>query len=508
MTLKPLCAFILVSMPLAGLHAAALDRSGQSTAAFFQKGNYAELGISGLMPKVSGVDSAGNAVPEMAEDYEMLSGALKFEVSPTSSFAILYDQPFGAAAEYQGQNNFVADNNNFSDALAVPNAALGITGHTTVEVDSHNTTFLYGYQPMQDVTLFGGPAIQSISGELNLKGPAYSSLNGYSAKLQQDNRLGYVAGFAFEKPEIALRLAVTYRSEIEHHLKTSEAIALPAAVLARLTGVTAQLNGVTAQLNGVNEQLAGVNSNLAQVNAGLTQVEAALAAGPTGDVLTGLQAQQTTLLGQQSALQAGQAQLTTGQAQLQAGQGQLQAGQAALAGQNAVISQLPSQSDSKTQITTPQSVNIDFQTGIMADTLAFANVRWVNWESFAIKPELFAQVTGLQFPNGLDVVNYSKDQWSANVGVGRKLHPQLSGSVSVGWDSGAGNPITTLGPTEGYWNLGLGARYSPVENVDVSLGVKYFWLGDAEAKVSSGTLVGNFENNDALAIGLKMGYHF
>jgi long-chain fatty acid transport protein len=44
--------------------------------------------------------------------------------------------------------------------------------------------------------------------------------------------------------------------------------------------------------------------------------------------------------------------------------------------------------------------------------------------------------------------------------------------------------------------------------VDVSLGVKYFWLGDASAKVSSGTVVGTFEDNHALALGLKLGYHF
>lgn len=505
MTLKPLCAMMLLATPLATIHAAALDRSGQSTAVLFQKGNYAEIGAVNLSPKVSGVDSAGNAVTEMAEDYQMYSVGLKFEVSPESSFAIIYDQPYGAEANYQGQNRFVADNNNFSDQLAVPASAVGVTGRTTVEVDSHNTTFLYAFQPMEDVTLFAGPAIQSISGELNLRGPNYSSLNGYTAKMQQDNRLGYVGGFAFEKPDIALRLAVTYRSEIEHRLKSSESIALPAALLARLTGVTNQLNGVTAQLNTVNGQLAQVNGGLALVNGGLAQVRAGLTADPTNAALlaqqTALVTQQTTLLGQQAALVAGQG-------QLQAGQGQLQAGQAALAAQNAVVSQLPSQLEGRTEITTPQSVNIDFQTGIMADTLAFANIRWVNWKNFAIKPALFGATTGLQFPGGLNVVDYEKDQYSANVGIGRKLTPQVSGTVSVGWDSGAGNPITSLGPTEGFYSLGLGARYSPVEHIDLSVGVRYLWLGDAEAKVSSGTIVGNFENNDALAVGLKMGYRF
>jgi len=468
MTLKPLCAMMLLATPLATLHAAALDRSGQSTTAFFQKGNYAEVGYSGLMPKVGGVDRDGNAVPEMAEDYEMLSAALKFEVSPESSFAIIYDQPFGAAAKYQGDNNFSATaTNGFildpanPTTSSLPNAAIKLSGNTTVEVDSHNTTFLYGYQPMQDVTLFGGAAIQSISGELNLFGPAYGPLSGYKAKLQQDNRLGYVAGFAFEKPEIALRLAVTYRSEIEHRSKTSETIALPKAAETALRGQLAQ------NPNPGLASLANSAVPLATISATLTGALSAPSNTP---------------------------------AQIQQLGGALR-----LAG----IAQLPAQVDSSTEVTTPQSVNIDFQTGIMADTLAFANVRWVNWASFGIQPALVKQLTtSVATPNGLNIVDYAEDQWSANVGVGRKLHPQLSGTVSVGWDSGAGNPITTLGPTEGFWNVGLGARYSPVEHVDVSLGVKYFWLGDAEAKVSSGTIVGNFENNDALAIGLKVGYHF
>jgi long-chain fatty acid transport protein len=215
-----------------------------------------------------------------------------------------------------------------------------------------------------------------------------------------------------------------------------------------------------------------VAADLAAVNAGLQQ-------DPTN----------ATLLAQQSALQAGVDQLK-GAVRL------------------ATLSQLPSTGDSDTKITTPQSVNVDFQTGIMEGTLLFANLRWVDWSHFAIKPALFGKTTGLSVAGGLNLVDYTDDQWSGNVGVGRKLHPQVSGSVSVGWDSGAGNPITTLGPTEGYWNVGVGARYNPVQNVDVSLGVKYFWLGDASAKVSSGTVVGDFADNTALAIGLKLGYHF
>ncbi len=67
-------------------------------------------------------------------------------------------------------------------------------------------------------------------------------------------------------------------------------------------------------------------------------------------------------------------------------------------------------------------------------------------------------------PNGFNLIDYKDDQISATVGVGRKLNDHWGGNVSVGWDSGAGNPVTTLGPTEGYWSVGIGVRYSPAEN--------------------------------------------
>ncbi|MBE2572451.1 long-chain fatty acid transporter, partial [Acinetobacter baumannii] len=103
-------------------------------------------------------------------------------------------------------------------------------------------------------------------------------------------------------------------------------------------------------------------------------------------------------------------------------------------------------------------------------------------------------------------------QWSVNAGVGRKLNDKWAGNVSVGWDSGAGNPVTTLGPTEGYWNVGLGVQYSPTPQTFIAGGVKYFWLGDAKAQTGaqagSDQYVADFSDNDAIAYGLKLGYKF
>ena len=106
-----------------------------------------------------------------------------------------------------------------------------------------------------------------------------------------------------------------------------------------------------------------------------------------------------------------------------------------------------------------------------------------------------------------NLIDYSDDQWSANIGVGHKFNDKWSASTSVGWDSGAGNPVTALGPTEGYWSLGLGAQYSPAANYFIQAGVKHLWLGDATAQ-TGGNPVGEFEDNNAWAYGMKIGYRF
>lgn len=161
----------------------------------------------------------------------------------------------------------------------------------------------------------------------------------------------------------------------------------------------------------------------------------------------------------------------------------------------------------KAEITTPQSVNIDLQSGVAKNTLAFANIRWVHWDQFAVKPAYLSQLTGALTGKQQNLVDYSDDQWSATVGLGHKFNAKWSGTAAVGWDSGAGNPVTTLGPVEGYWSVGLGGQYSPAENYFIQAGVKYFWLGDADAQ-TGGAVAGSFEDNTALGYGMKIGYRF
>jgi long-chain fatty acid transport protein len=487
-------AIIAASLPMTGVFAAAMDRSGQSISAFLQPNNYFEAGISVLDPTVEGREAGDTPKPyreisDMGDDYYFPSAAIKLQLTDQVSFGLLYDKPFGADAAYSGENAFVSSDHDtvlpqdrltalrattitknvneqvvaratqqaiaatgsppppqavidqiatqirgnagamalittgvtqaVDQGIAGANSTLG-KGNTKVKVDTQNISMIFGFQPIANLNFYGGGVYQTIKGNVSLRGQAYSLYNGYDANIKETGGVGWLAGAAYQIPDIALKASVTYRSEIDHDVNINESIpTLGALALLGDTGTAAA------------KAIAAANG--------------------------------------------------------------------------------------KTTITTPQSVNIDLQTGIMANTIAFANLRWVNWKDFSIQPLKFGKVSqaigGLvNRPNGFNLVEYSDDQYTVTAGVGRKINDLWSGTVAVGWDSGAGNPVSTLGPTEGYWNLGLGVQYSPTPATFIAGGVKYFWLGDAKAQTGAqaggDTYVAEFKDNNAIAYGLKIGYRF
>src|SRR5699024_9608507 len=99
--------------------AAGLDRSGQDVTAFLQDGTYAEAVYTYIDADVSGYDSSngnpfdnnykkGKATGDIAESYDFFRYGVKTDLNDTFSVGILYDEPFGAAAAYNGDNNFVS----------------------------------------------------------------------------------------------------------------------------------------------------------------------------------------------------------------------------------------------------------------------------------------------------------------------------------------------------------------------------------------------------------------
>mgnify|MGYP003605359524 FL=1 len=458
-------AVLLAIVPATGAFAAGLDRSGQPVAPIFQQGNLVELGWTSLFPTVEGKESIGakRDISNMADKYSFPSAAVKYQANDQWSFSFLYDHPFGADAAYDGINVFTnngtpgattraamiplgttltpivqALNPGFTPAqvqAALPGAiqqaltvgygpvtstqaqaavakyttAASDTNVTNVAVTTQSFSLVAGFQPNKNWHLYGGPVYQTIKGDVHLRGAAYSVFNGYDVNFSNSGAWGFLAGAAYQIPDIAFRAALTYRSAIKHDVDTTE--------------------------NFVNYQKYG---------------------GAVG-------------------------------------------------------------TSSTTKIKTPQSVNFDLQSGVAPNTVAFANLRWVDWSSFSIRPGQFGAISNdlgpfVGKPNGFNLVEYGKDQYSATVGVGRKFSDQWAGNMSVGWDSGTGEYVTTLGPTRGNWNLGIGAQYSPTKNFYIGLGAKYFWLGDAKAQVASNvgttTYQADFKDNNAVAVGVKVGYRF
>ena len=453
-------------------NAAGLDRSTQPSWAFTEEGTFAYVEHITIDPTIEGKDNAnvattdanftaGRNVPDMADDYQFLNFGAKADVNDTISVGAFFDQPWGADVEFSGDNNFVgtptaiiasntatvysgatqllqainpnatavtsaADYTNavntvqntinylnsvgqttqataLADGLTalqtgaakasfVNNNLSQVTGATNVSLSSQNFTGLLGVKlgENKNIQIYGGPTIQRLEGDVHLRGNAYGLASGYDASIARNTDYGWMAGIAYLKPEIALKAALTYRSEIDHDVNMTENLPALGA--------------------------AGVGTN-------------------------------------------------------------------------------------EITITTPKSVNLDFQTGINPTTLLTAKARWVPWSDFAIKPKIYGSASGL------NLESYDDDAWTAEVGLGKKLSPQLAISGAVGYDSGAGNPITSLGPVEGNWNVGLGAKYNLTPEWAVSGGVKYLMFGDAKAKLPDGSIiVGDFQDNDGWVYGLRLSY--
>jgi long-subunit fatty acid transport protein len=144
----------------------------------------------------------------------------------------------------------------------------------------------------------------------------------------------------------------------------------------------------------------------------------------------------------------------------------------------------------------PQSVNLEFQTGIAADTLLNASVRWTEWGSFDVIPTRL----------GTDLADLD-DTYRWSLGVARRFSDEFAGSISMTYEAkGDGDPVSPLGPNDGQVGLSVGGRYEK-DGMTVSGGINYTVLGDADAGVG-GRAVASFTDSSVLAVGLKVAYSF
>ncbi|WP_010140840.1 OmpP1/FadL family transporter [Oceanicola sp. S124] len=190
-------------------HAGGIERSSQSAMLLFAEGNRFELSFGSVDPSLTGVDATANSISDVGKGYTLPSFGLKMDVTDRVALALIYDTPFGADVEYD-----------YGGANQMLNG-------TAAQADVRALTLLAKYQATDRVSVYGGIRHQNAEGEITLDGLAYggpppAGLSGYSVELNDGSGTGYVLGAAYEIPDIAFRLALTYNSEISHDFDTVE----------------------------------------------------------------------------------------------------------------------------------------------------------------------------------------------------------------------------------------------------------------------------------------------
>ena len=372
----------VLSLAASGALAGGLDRTGQSVDIIFEEGNYGEISLARTSPSITGTDVLGFDTGNVADDFTSISGGVKLDFSDKFSMAMIFEEPFGSDIAYPSTS--------------------ALLGGTTAIANTTSTTFVARYKFNENWSVHGGLRNQTARGNITLDGLAYGGnppggVSTYGVTLNDSNAWGYLVGAAYERPEIALRVALTYNSAITHKMDTTE-----------------------TAFGGAFPFVVGTTSNL-----------------------------------------------------------------------------------SETDVETPQSVNLEFQTGIAADTLVFGSIRWAEWSKFKIDPVNFVNATGGGLVDLEDSITYT-------LGVGRRFSDQWAGSVSFTYEQADDDDLVSpLAPTNGLFAISVGAEYQATENMSIGFGVRHNWLGNARPETGTpDTARAVMEDNTATSFGMKVGFTF
>ena len=211
-TAKLLGATATAALFTTGAMAGGLDRSGQPTNVIFEEGRYLEFSAGRVFADLEGTASFNRTTQNGVEDYTVLGFAYKADINDQLSYAVIYDEPYGSDANYPG-----------TPTLAPPPAPGGTNetayGGISSDLNARALTALLRYEFSNGFSVYGGLKAQTV--EASLAFPFFPG-GGYTVEADRDVAFGYVAGIAYEKPELAMRFALTYHSAVEHENDTTE----------------------------------------------------------------------------------------------------------------------------------------------------------------------------------------------------------------------------------------------------------------------------------------------
>ena len=199
---KRFMAAAMCSMVAGAGYAGEIQRASDVSPILFEDGdNYLEFSVAAVNPDLSGTFT-GMVTGDITEAYRNFSLGYKRQVNDRLTFAIVGNQPYGADVSYAGVTPYP-----FAGSSAELNS-LAITG-------------LVKYNLSDRVSAYGGLRLQSLDGTIVIRtaGLPPPIPAAYNLTVNEDYKLGYVLGGAYEIKEMALRVALTYESEIEHDFR-------------------------------------------------------------------------------------------------------------------------------------------------------------------------------------------------------------------------------------------------------------------------------------------------
>jgi long-subunit fatty acid transport protein len=349
-------AALMASICATTAGAAGIERYVPSIRILFEPGRYLEFSLAYADPDLEGEGGAlGPGVPitgstgDIFDGFSNLGAAFKADLTERLSYALVADQPYGTSTAYPRS----------------------LYAGTVANIDTVALTGILAYDVTPAVKVYGGIRAQRMKAD-----SAIPFLGGYDIKTDTDIGYGYMLGAAYQKPEIALRVALTYHSAIRHDFNTVE----------------------------------------------------------FGSI------------------------------------------------------------DSPLSVETPQSIALEFQSGVAANTLVFGSVRWVDWPQSVTDP--------VNYPLDVPMVEYEEAWTSYTLGLGRQFNDRLAGALQVSYEPATDTVLTTLGPVDGGVIATASLSYE-LDPFTISGGVSYGWLGEAENEAGT-----RFEDGRLTAIGLRLGYHF
>ncbi|WP_339107086.1 hypothetical protein [Thioclava sp. GXIMD4216] len=362
-----------VTLCLCGpVHAGGIDRTPFSTELLFEPGRIVQFELGGFQPEVSGKLRSGTVFPPGLKSGDMSTGfgtwtlGVKLPLSEKTDLVLSVDHPFGANVAYPSSTD------------GYPLAG------SVAKLESQALTGLLRYRLTPSISALAGIRIEQMTGDAALQlhmGPAVLT---YDLAASREADPGYIIGVAWEKPEIAARVTLSYLSSITHDFSGRE-------------------------------------------------------------TTMGLQAR------------------------------------------------------SHWTTKTPQSILLEAQTGIAPDTLLFGSIRWTDWSSFSIGPDLYRQTPFSV--EGSDLVDPVADTMTYTLGVGHRFNAMWSGAVIATYEPSSGDIVGNLGPTDGYRSLALAATWTDGA-LSATLGLRYIEIGGAKTRIAE------FDDNSGWAVGLRLGYRF